>query len=208
MRHVSWYGLMTFCAVYFLAVATPGPGIAAVVARALDHGLQGAAAFIAGFVIGDLIWFIGAALGLSALAKTAHFAFAALKYAGFAYLFFLAYRLWSAPARRIDAIKAPEVVQAPLASFFGSLALTLGNPKPMIFFVALLPTVVNLETLPPTGYFEIAGAIAVILPAILGIYAIAATRARIWFQSPRASRLLNRSSGTLMAAAAVAVAAR
>lgn len=181
-----------------LAVATPGPEIAAVIARGLARGPQGAVAFIAGFVVGDLIWFLGAALGLSALAQTAHSAFAAVKYAGAAYLLFLAYQLWSAPARRLDPIDGPTIVQRPLSSFLGSLSLTLGNPKPMIFFVALLPAM---------EYVEIAAAIAVILPIILGTYVLAAARARVWSQSPRANQLLNRSRGTLMAAA-VAVAAR
>jgi threonine/homoserine/homoserine lactone efflux protein len=208
MRRVSWYGLVTFCAVYALAVATPGPGVAAVIARGLARGPQGAAAFIVGFVVGDLIWFLGASLGLSALAQTAHSAFVVVKYAGAAYLLFLAYRLWSAPARPLDPVNAPDIVQRPWGSFLGSLSLTLGNPKPMIFFVALLPTVVNLESLPPMGYVEIAAAIAVILPTILGTYVLAAARARHWFQSPRANQLLNRGSGTLMAAAAVAVATR
>jgi threonine/homoserine/homoserine lactone efflux protein len=207
-HRMSWYGLVTFCAIYSLAVATPGPGVAAVIARGLAHGPRGAAAFIAGFVVGDLIWFLGAALGLSAIAQTAPWAFAAVKYAGAAYLLFLAYKLWSAPARRLDPVEAPNIAQRPLASFLGSLSLTLGNPKPMIFFVALLPTVVNLETLSLLGYLEIAAVIAVMLPAILGTYVLAAASARIWFQSPRANQMLNRSSGAMMAAAAVAVAAR
>jgi threonine/homoserine/homoserine lactone efflux protein len=167
-----------------------------------------------------LIWFFGAALGLATLAQTAHTAFAVVKYAGAAYLLYLAYRLWTAPARSLDSIDAPDApnardapdaltaLQRPWASFLGSLSLTLGNPKPMIFFVALLPTVVKLENLPPLGYVEIAAAIAVILPAILGTYVLAAARARTWFRNPRSTQLINRGSGTLMAAAAVAVAAR
>ncbi len=205
---MTWYGMASFCAVYCLAVATPGPGIAAVIARGLAHGPRGAAAFIAGFVAGDLVWFLGAALGLAALAQSAHAAFVAVKYAGAAYLLVVAYRLWSAPARGLVPSAAADVVQQPFATFLGSLTLTLGNPKPMLFFVALLPTVVDLEHLPTLGYVEIAAAIAVILPAILGTYVLAAARARVWFQSPRANRLLNRGSGTLMAAAAVAVVTR
>ena len=92
--------------------------------------------------------------------------------------------------------------------FLGSLTLTLGNPKPMIFFVALLPTVVPLESLRPGGYLEIAAAIAIIMPSILGSYVLAASRARVWFRSPRANKVINRGSGSLMAAAAVAVAVR
>src|ERR1700687_6314724 len=99
---MSLYGLVTFCVVYFVAVAAPGPGVAAVSAQSLARGSAGAPAFIAGFLVGDLIWFAGAALGLSALAQTAHTAFLLLKYAGAAYLLFLAYKLWSMPPRPLS----------------------------------------------------------------------------------------------------------
>lgn len=46
---MSLSGLLIFSAVYFMAVATPGPGVAAVVARSLARGAHGAPAFIAGF---------------------------------------------------------------------------------------------------------------------------------------------------------------
>ena len=204
---MSWYGLVSFCAVYFLAVATPGPGVAAVIAQGLARGSKGAPAFIAGFVIGDLTWFLAASLGLSALAERAHPLFLAVRYLGALYLLFLACKLWSTPPRPL-ADAGPEPAQAPLKLFLGSLTLTLGNPKPMIFFVALLPSVVPLETLRLNGYLEIGAAIALILPSTLGAYVLAASRARVWLRNPQATRLLNRGSGTLMAAAAVAVAVR
>src|ERR1700736_2891115 len=144
---MTWYGLVTFGAVYFVAVATPGPAIAAVIARGLSRGSVGAPAFIAGFVVGDLTWFLAAALGLSALAQTAHAAFVMVKYAGAAYLLFLAYRLWSTPVRPLAVGDTEIPEQKPFKLFLGSLTLTLGNPKAMIFFVALLPTVVPLGNL-------------------------------------------------------------
>jgi len=174
----------------------------------LARGAVGAPAFIAGFVVGDLIWFSAAALGLSALAQTAHSAFLVVKYAGAAYLLFLAFKLWTVPARPLAEIGENALAQNPAKLFFGSLTLTLGNPKVMLFFVALLPTVVPLENLTLDGYLEIAAAIALILPSILGLYVLAASRARLWFRSARANKVMNRGSGTLMAAAALAVAVR
>jgi threonine/homoserine/homoserine lactone efflux protein len=205
---MSWYGLATFCAVYFVAVATPGPGVAAVIARGLAKGHAGAQAFIAGFVVGDLTWFLAASLGLSALAQTAHSVFALVKYAGAAYLLFLSFKLWSAPVRALSEEHVTGLDQAPWKLFLGSLTLTLSNPKPMIFFIALLPTVVPLESLRLDGYVKIGAAIAIILPATLGGYVLLASRARVWFRSPRSHKIINRSGGTLMAAAAVAVATR
>jgi threonine/homoserine/homoserine lactone efflux protein len=205
---MSWYGLATFCVAYFLAVATPGPGVAAVISQALSRGVAGAPAFIAGFLVGDLLWFLAAVLGLSALAQTAHTAFVTVKYLGALYLLYLAYRLWSAPARPLAEDREPQIARPPRALFLGSLMLTLSNPKPMLFFLALLPTVVPLETLSALGHLEIVGAIALILPATLGGYVLIAARARAWLRSPRAVKIMNRGSGTLLAAAAVAVATR
>jgi threonine/homoserine/homoserine lactone efflux protein len=68
---MSLYGLLSFCVAYVLAVASPGPGVAAVLARSLGHGMRGAPAFIAGFLVGDLVWFALAAAGLAALAQVA-----------------------------------------------------------------------------------------------------------------------------------------
>jgi threonine/homoserine/homoserine lactone efflux protein len=203
---MSLYGFAVFCAVYLLAVATPGPGVAAVLTRSLTHGMRGAPAFIAGFLIGDLIWFAGASAGLAALAQTAQAVFLVVRYAGAAYLLYLAYRLWTAPAQPLD-VGDVDASQRPLRLFLGSLSLTLGNPKPMIFFVALLPTVVHLRTLRLVDYLLIAAAITFILPLVLGGYAFAASRARRFFRKPKSIRLLNRGAGTAMAGAALVVAA-
>jgi threonine/homoserine/homoserine lactone efflux protein len=202
---MSFYGFMAFCAVYLLAVATPGPGVAAVLTRSLAHGLRGAPPFIAGFLVGDLLWFAAAAAGLAALAQTAQSVFLVVRYAGAAYLLYLAYRLWTAPPRPLEVADV-HASQRPLRLFLGSLTLTLGNPKPMIFFVALLPAVVQLQTLQLEGYLVIALAISVILPLVLGGYAWAASRARRLFRKPSSIRLLNRGAGTAMAGAAIAVA--
>jgi threonine/homoserine/homoserine lactone efflux protein len=203
---MSIAGLATFCIAYLVAVATPGPGVAAVIARSLARGLQGVVPFVAGFLVGDLLWFAAAAGGLATLAHTAHTAFAVVKYLGAAYLLYLSYRLWTSPAASL-APKASAREQNAGQLFIGSLTLTLGNPKTMIFFLALLPSVVPLEHLRLAGYGEVALAIVVILPLTLGAYALVAARARL-LVSPRAVRALNRSSGTVMAAAAVAVATR
>lgn len=207
---MSLYGLWIFSAVYFLAVASPGPGVAAIVARALSRGTQGAPAFIAGFLAGDLVWFTFAATGLAALAQTAYGVFVAVKYAGAAYLLYLAYRLWTSPPKIVEEGEEGTVAKGnkPSQLFLGGLALTLANPKTMIFFLALLPTVVQLETLSIAGFLEIVAAISIVLPLVLGAYVVAAARARRFFRSPRAVRNLNRGTGVAMAGAAVAVAIR
>jgi threonine/homoserine/homoserine lactone efflux protein len=204
---VTIYGLLTFCAVYALAVAAPGPGIAAIVARGLAHGMKGVPAFIAGFVVGDLVWFAIAATGLAALARTAATLFIAIKWAGVAYLLFLAYKLWTAPAKQVD-VGAEDRGQHGWSAFIASLMLTLANPKAILFFLALLPTVIDLASMNTVRFLEISAAIIVVQPMVLGAYALLAARARELFTTPKAVRRLNRSSGIAMAGAAVVVATR
>ena len=201
------YGLLTFCAVYALAVAAPGPGIASIIARGLAHGLKGAPAFIAGFIVGDLVWFAIAATGLAALARTAATLFIAIKWAGVAYLLFLAYKLWTAPAERVN-VDSKDRRQHGWNAFLASLMLTLANPKAILFFLALLPTVVDLASMNAVRFLEISAAIIVVQPLVLGAYAFLAARARELFTTPKAVQRLNRTSGVAMAGAAVVVATR
>ena len=200
-------GMLTFCAVYALAVATPGPGIAAIIARSLAHGFKGAPAFVAGFMVGDLVWFTIAATGLAALAKTAATLFIAIKWAGVAYLLYLAWKLWTAPAERVE-VRDDDGRQHGWRAFIASLMLTLANPKAILFFLALLPTVIDLASMNTVRFLEISAAIAIVLPAVLFTYVFLAARARVLFTTPTSVRRLNRGSGLAMAGAAVVVATR
>ncbi len=204
---MSLSGLGIFCLVYFLAVATPGPGVAAVIARSLAHGTRGAGAFIAGYLAGDLLWFTVAAAGLAALAHSAQAVFVAVKYLGAAYLLFLAYRAWNTPVATLPG-DSPTPEQPPLQLFLGSLSLTLANPKTIAFFLALLPTVVRLDALTLSGFFSIALVICIVLPLTLFCYVWLATHTRKLFRSARAQRTLHRGAGIAIAGAAVAIATR
>jgi threonine/homoserine/homoserine lactone efflux protein len=203
---MSLVSLLVFAAAYLAAVILPGPGVTALVARVLARGTRGAPAYIAGFVAGALTWFTLAATGLSALAATVAPLFVAIRYAGAAYLLYLAWKLWRAPLRPIDAVDASP--DGPGRLFLAGLAVNLGNPKSIVFFLALLPTVVNLDALTPLGFAELAAVIVAIVAGVLSVYAAAAARARRMFTSPRAARLMNRGSSVVMAGAAAAVAAR
>jgi threonine/homoserine/homoserine lactone efflux protein len=199
-------GFAVFAAAYFVAVASPGPGVAALVARVLARGPRGVWAFIAGYVAGDLVWFALAATGLALLAQVFDWLFSAIRYAGAAYLLLLAWKAWHAPARLAGEGGVPDEGAPKL--FLAGLALTLGNPKVILFFLALLPSLVDLAGLDATTAVELVLLMSAILGGTLAAYALAAARARRLFTSPRALRLVNRGTGAVMAGAAVAVAAR
>ncbi len=194
-------GVWLFAAAYLLSVASPGPGIAALVSRTLARGWHGTPAFVLGFVAGDLLWFMAAVTGVSALAQRAAGALIVMKYAGAAYLFYLAYRMWTSDVALADVDREPPEDRPFLASFL----LTLGNPKVMMFFLALLPTVVDLETLTIADALAMAAVIPIVLAGVMSAYALASVRARGFFTSSRSFRILNRCGAIVIAGAAVFV---
>jgi threonine/homoserine/homoserine lactone efflux protein len=200
-------GLLLFSSALFIAAASPGPGIAAIVARVLGRGLKETIPFSIGIALGDVVWLTFAILGLAALAQTFHEVFLVVKYAGAAYLLYLAYKLWTAPATAREVV-AEEQAEHPARLLLGGLALTLGNPKTMVFYLALLPTFLDLTRITVLGYAELAFVTLAVLAVVFGGYIALATRARRLFTSPGAIRMLNRFTGTIMAGAAAAVAAR
>jgi threonine/homoserine/homoserine lactone efflux protein len=203
-RTLSFSSLLLFVGVYVAAVATPGPGIAALVARVLGRGLGGIAPFIAGFVVGDLIWFSFAATGLAVLAHEFAGIFTAIRFAGVAYLLYLAWTMWRAPAPSAD-VGAVEGASA-ARSFLGSLSL--GNPKVIVFFLSIMPLVVDFDALNARTALEVAATMIVVLSSVLLTYAIAANRARRLFRSSRAMKMINRGAAGVMAGAALTIAAR
>ena len=200
--------LTIFAFAILVAAVSPGPAIAALLARVIGRGTAGVPAFIAGIVLGDLTWLAIAVLGLSFVANSFQMVFAVIKYAGAAYLLYIAYRLWTAPATPVDVNAADNVDGKPLRSFLGGLLLTLGNPKAIAFYLALTPTLIDVSRIDLVSYAELAGIIAVVLVLVFSGYALAASRARKLFRSPHAMSLLNRVGGGVMAGAAAAIATR
>jgi threonine/homoserine/homoserine lactone efflux protein len=198
--------LLIFTGALLVGAASPGPGVVALVARVIAGGLVGVAPFVAGLILGDLLWLAAAVLGLAVVAHAFHEAFVVIKFVGAAYLLYLAYRMWTAPAEA--PVVAGPARQDSHSGLFLGLSVTLGNPKVAGFYLALLPNLIDLGHVDLLGYAEMAGICVTILTVVFGGYALAAARARALFSSPRAVRLFNRTGGTLMAGAAIAAASK
>jgi len=199
-------GLLVFAAALAVAAASPGPTITALITRVLVRGTSGALAFMLGLSLGELAWLSAAVLGLAYVAKTFALAFMVLKYIGAAYLAYLAWRIWTAPTAPKEA--AEPKAEHPARLFFAAVSLTLGNPKIMVFYLALLPNLIDLQAVTALGFAELIAITFVVLTAIDGAYVLLAARARRFLKNARAIKLVNRGSGALLAGAAVAVVTR
>ncbi len=198
--------ILIFATALFIAAGSPGPSIAALVARVIARGHRDVMPFLAAMWVGEAIWLALAVWGLASLAETFHAAFVVLKWAGVAYLIYLAWKMWVAPAElKVAAI--PERRSAG-KMFAAGLAITLGNPKIMVFYLALLPTIIDMQRLTVVGWAELTATMLVVLIAIDLAWVFLAARARQLLKSPFAVRVANRCCAGMMAGAATAIATR
>jgi threonine/homoserine/homoserine lactone efflux protein len=198
--------LFAFTAAYAIAVLVPGPGVTAIVARALGGGFRSAFAMVLGILIGDLVYLVFAVFGLAAIATYFSAIFVIVRWAGAAYLLYIAWTFWT--ARPGAEQVRPKIERSWGSTFLSGFALTLGNPKTIVFYLALLPTLVPLERITALGFAELVGIVTLVLLAIGCGYAALAATAREFFKSAKALRRLNRTAGAMMATAAAFVAVR
>lgn len=202
---MTLHGFLIFAGIYFVAVATPGPGVALVIARSLGQGLRGLPWFIAGFLVGDAALMTLAVSGLAFIAQTYEAGFHIVRYAGAAYLVWIAWKIWRAPVRQME-IDPTSDGERPFRLFLSSLSLTLGNPKPIVFFVSVMPLVVDMGAMNMETYGALLVAVTLVLPPTLATYAVLADRARRVFRSESALKRINKGTALVMAGAALAIA--
>jgi threonine/homoserine/homoserine lactone efflux protein len=204
---MSLFTLFAFTVAYVVAVLVPGPGVAAIVARALGGGFWSALPMIVGILVGDLLYLIFALFGLAAIATYFGPIFVVVRWAGALYLLYIAWKFWTAKPGAEQL--GPRAREHWLKTFLSGFALTMGNPKTIVFYLALLPTVVPLDKpIGALGFAELTSIVVVVLLAIGCGYAALAAWAREMFTSSKAIRRMNKTAGVIMAGAAAFVVAR
>ncbi|EEA93582.1 LysE family translocator [Pseudovibrio sp. JE062] len=204
--------LLVFGATLFVVAITPGPAITALVSRTLGFGLQGTLTFVSGMLIGSMCLFILAILGLAKLASTYVLAFTVVKYAGAAYLLFLAWKLWRASGLQTQQMDeqaaASQNTKGSAKTLVSGMLITLSNPKGLLFYAALMPSVVPMETITTIGLVELMFVTLTVLSVVFAIYIGVTVRARSLLTSEKAVGRLNKSASVAMFGAAAAIVAK
>ncbi|HEY4273889.1 MAG TPA: LysE family translocator [Rhizomicrobium sp.] len=198
---IPLHSFLLYCLLYAVAIATPGPGIISIVARALGSGFRATIPACLGVTAGDLILMTLSAFGLALIAQEAAQLMAILKIGGGLYLIYLGYKYWTAPV----AEQTEMVPESASRGFLTQLGITLSNPKAIAFFVALQPVAIDLKHLTFIGYLELVAATLVLIPAITMGYAAAAARLKNLMASVKARRRINKGSGLIMTGAGIAI---
>ncbi|WP_444455210.1 LysE family translocator [Rhodobacter capsulatus] len=139
-----------FLGIYMISLAaaiSPGPAVLLAARTSLREGFVRGAWLAVGIGLGACIWAVAAMFGLALLFKIAPTLLTVLKFAGAAYLLYLAYKMWRHSAEPMS-MELPEdhASRTALGQVWRGIAAQLANPKPAVFFgtvfLTFLPPVV------------------------------------------------------------------
>ena len=195
MFGVADYGAFVVAVIVFLAI--PGPGNLALITSTGKGGLAGGLAAALGVIAGDqvLIWL--AVAGMAALLAASPLLFGGVQWLGAAYLAWLGWRMIT--AKPGDA----PVLHIRAGHYFRqALAITLLNPKAIVFYMAFFPLFVDPAR--HQGLLTFGFMAATVAALTFAYCALAVTLTRLFAQrlraSPSITRWLNRLAGTMLVA--------
>ena len=187
-------------ATWLLAVF-PGPNMALVIATSVRRGTRYGLLTVVGSATGLVLQLLFVAIGMTTLLAAAGEWFTAIRLLGAAYLVYLGVQSWRAPAPSLAAEMAP--VSASRTVLRG-LAVTLTNPKVLLFFGAFFPQFVSPSRPLAPQLLVMSVTFVAVVAGTDSVWAVLAGRARVWIV--RRGRAVNRLSGGLLVGAGVGLA--
>ncbi len=194
-------GLAFFVAILIFSV-TPGPGVFALLARALTQGVASCFPLALGMAISDIVYLVLACFGLAVIAEHYGVAFTVIRILGAIYLIYLGWKMWNDRSHLSEA--AADMAKTPaLTGFAQGFLISASNPKVILFYIAFLPTFMDLTVLEASDI--VVASLLCLLGLMIGLMAVAvsAAWARRYFQSHKAMTGLNRVAGSIMMSAGV-----
>ena len=197
------HDLALFALTVLVVNATPGVDLAFTLLSTLRGGVRAGLAAAAGIGAGCMIHTLAAAFGLAALLAASSAAFSIVKWAGAAYLLWLAIAmlrqgLAAAPDEASTAAAAPP--RSAAALFRQGFTTNVLNPKVALFFLALLPQFIDADAPNKTLAFVFLGAWFVVQGfAFLALFVWLVAPLRRWQPRPAVTRGLHLAGAGLFA---------
>ncbi|NVZ73160.1 LysE family translocator [Pseudomonas costantinii] len=184
---------VNFLITCLIVVLIPGTGVIFTVSTGLTAGKRASVFAALGCTAGIIPHLLASTLGLSALLHTSALAFEMLKYAGVAYLLYVAYATWR--DRSAFAVSDTPAVSSARSLILRGLLLNILNPKLTIFFLAFLPQFVTPGSTAPTTQMLVLSSVFMAMTfAVFLVYGLLANVfRRAVIESPRVQNWLRRS---------------
>ena len=140
MPHIS--ALLGFALVSLGMVLTPGPNMIYLISRSITQGVAAGIVSLGGVALGFVFYMLCAAFGITALLFAVPYAYDALRFAGAAYLLWLAWQALKPGGRSPFQVKKLQV-DGPRKLFAMGFVTNLLNPKIAMLYLALLPQFID-----------------------------------------------------------------
>jgi len=178
---------------------TPGPGVFAILAKSMTEGARACIGLILGMAASDVVYLILACYGLAAIAEQWGSVFTLIRIAGAIYLVYLGWKIWRNRAKYIERNSANKK----MAGFLTGFLISASNPKVILFYIAFLPSFMDLTSLSTNDIILVS--LITFNGLMIGLISIAisAAWARRFFRSEKAMTGLNRIAGSIMISAGV-----
>jgi len=182
-----------FLVTSLIVVLIPGTGVIYTVSTGLVQGRKASVVASLGCVAGIVPHLMATVLGLAAVMHTSALAFQILKYAGVAYLFYVAYATWRDKSAFV--IDETSSVKSAFGLVVKAFLLNILNPKLTIFFLAFLPQFVQVGETDPLLQLLMLSAVFMAMTFIVFVaYGFLAHAFRTTvIESPRVQAWLRRS---------------
>jgi homoserine/homoserine lactone efflux protein len=203
---MAWSTWLAFFVAAWAISISPGAGAVAAMSAGLNHGFARGYFMTFGLVMGIWVQIVIVGLGLGALIATSALGFAIVKWAGVAYLVWLGFKQWRAPAEPLvaQAADAPRTQRRLLV--LRGIGVNAVNPKGTVFLLAVVPQFLDLKQPLAPQYLVIAATLAFTDLTVMAAYTALAARVLRLLKSPAQMRLLNRTFGSLFIGAGMLLA--
>ena len=201
---LTFQQLALYAGALFILFMTPGPVWVALMARAMSGGFRAAWPLALGVVVGDVMWSVLAILGVSWIVSQYAGFLDLMRYVASVTFLFMGYMVIRNADRSIASdsrLTRPGII----AGFVAGLAVIIGNPKAILFYMGMLPGFFDLSQLTVADIVAI-GALSAIVPLIGNLIMGAFIgKVRALLTSPRALKRMNLTAGWLLVAVGVLI---
>jgi threonine/homoserine/homoserine lactone efflux protein len=193
---------LAFVAATAILILIPGPSVALIVANSVAHGPRYGLVTVAGTATAVVLQLILTVAGMTTFLTVLANWFEWLRWIGVAYLLYLGFRAWRAPA--VDLTQAKPEARSARGIFLRGSLVALTNPKTLLFYGAFFPQFVSVEGDLMTQLSLLAATFLVIEVALDSCWALLAGRFRAVLAVN--GKLRNRLTGGLLMGAGAGLA--
>ncbi len=196
---MDYMGLVAYFAALMAFTASPGPIVTVLAARSIGKDTRGALAFATGLCLGEVVVVSAVVAGLGAFVQAEPEWFALAKYAGVAYLAWLAIRIWADSSATGTAKRSGGLVASTGAGF----ALCVGTPSVFLSYILFIPIAMpgGINSLEQSAILILVTALATV-PVYFGIILLARQLKRVT-ASPATASLMGRVTAAVIGVTAL-----